>query len=74
MKMFYIVLTQEFCEANTGYRNDCNVFGYAVTTDGRYVASVNALNEFSELFTNIPPVVALTIDDFPITIDVDNAS
>lgn len=66
MEMGYIVLTEQFCLDHKDYIYGVNQFGYAITTDGRYVASVNALNDFPELFEGMTlEHVMLSQDDFP---------
>lgn len=63
---FYLLLNQNFAEENNLYKVGANVFKYSVTTDGRYICSTNALNEFPELFTEIPlQIIQLTGADFP---------
>ena len=73
MSHTYIVVNQAFCQAHEGYTDaKGNKFGYAVTSDGLYVTSVNSLTEFPELFINSQylysmPYVELTPEDFPQT-------
>ena len=62
---FYLVLTQAFCEAHSTYQIGQSRFGYGITTDGRYVTSTNALNDFPELFSGNEPIVKLSMSDFP---------
>ena len=57
-KHFYILLTKEFCETNADYQKGVCGFNYAITKDNRYVASANSLNEFPELFTEVPEIIS----------------
>lgn len=63
---FYVILTEQFCNENNGYTRDNLTFGFSTTIAGQYVASVNSLNEFPELFTGISfSIVPLGKLDFP---------
>ena len=64
----YIVITKQFAEALKGIEGEESNFGYAITKDGRYVCSVNSVNDYPEQFAAIEPyeTVELGIDDFPI--------
>jgi len=66
----YLLLNQAFCEAHQGYQNSTGVFGYAITTNGYYVAAEQTLYDFPELFENDTylfglPIVELQLSDFP---------
>ena len=61
----YLVLSQQFCEENAGYRIGPCIFGYGVTKDGTYVTSINSLQEFPALFEGVPIIpVDLSSQDF----------
>jgi hypothetical protein len=64
--MIVLLLSEEFALKNKGHKNDCNIFDFGITIDGRYVTSLNALNEFPELFegTDFETINVLTTD-FP---------
>ena len=66
----YLVINQQFAQANENYTRDGMTFNYAITLQGDYVCAENSIVEFPELFENSPylfglPVVELTVDDFP---------
>jgi len=67
-RKFFILLTQAFCEQYKGYRQGANVFNYAVTIDGRFVAALNTLSAFSELFPAdyTPEVITIMPEEFPV--------
>lgn len=65
--MKVLLITEEFAKQNKGHRNDCNVFDYGVTIDGRFVCSTNAPGEFPELFENTSfSEIEVQIEDFPV--------
>lgn len=70
MYSFYLILTQDFCEAHIDYQIGASVFGYAVTTNGRYVCSTNALNEFPNIFTGDEEISKIYLSEFPAPPDV----
>lgn len=63
----YIPVTQEFKNANEGAQIGCNALATATTTDGRIVVSLNAVNEFPDLFTDRSWLTLLWLEaeDFP---------
>lgn len=68
----YVLLNKEFCEANQNAENSTGKFGFAVTTDGRYVASSQTISDFPELFQGELPfpgliIIELDVTDFPNT-------
>lgn len=76
MKFFYIIITAAFAHAMQNRESTVNTghyFGYAVTIDSTYVASVNSVNDFPGAFdslsTQMPDstlqVVVLGSSDFP---------
>ena len=66
MKQFFLVITEEFATTNNGYKRLNCIFNSGVTLDGHHVVSVNALNEFPELFDGLElQIVQLTPADFP---------
>ena len=68
-KHCFILVTQTFKNANEGAVNGCNILNTATTSDGRIVISINAVNEFPDLFLDrlhFTPVW-LDINDFPTT-------
>lgn len=68
MEPNYIVVSQDFFNENNGYRSGVNVLNIRQTTNGSYVTSKNALEEFPELFAlleNEPQEVYLVSTDFP---------
>jgi hypothetical protein len=62
----YLIITEEFALENNDFVNGCNKFSSAVTNDGIYVTSPNAIIEFPELFEGKNfPSVELGLNSFP---------
>lgn len=61
----YILISKETAETNLGLTRGQDSFNYAVTKDGRYVTSANALESFADILPPNPEIVTLTDDDFP---------
>jgi hypothetical protein len=64
MKSFYIEVTQDFVDKNTGYKSGCSIIGFGKTKDNKNVCSSNTLNDFPELFdpNNLPQIIQLDSD------------
>ena len=69
MKHCYLIVPQVFAQAHTDTRKECNVMAFAIDKAGRYCISLNAVNEFPEIFMGIGqmtfPVAWLDAEDFP---------
>lgn len=70
-KHCYLIVPEEFAAANNGYTSGASVLVFLQTTDGRWVVSNNAVNEFPEIFnvaglhvSDVEPVW-LGPEDFP---------
>lgn len=61
----YIVISQQVAETNVGLRRGVDTFNYAITLDGRYVCSANALEDFGDILPQGTPIITLTDADFP---------
>ena len=68
-KHCFILVTQTFKNANEGAVNGCNILSTATTLDERIVVSINAVNEFPELFLDRLRFTPIWLDknDFPTT-------
>jgi len=66
MKNYYIEITEDFAATNNGYTKGACIFNSVKTKEGKWVTSVNALNEFPELFEGVEMgvPVALSPEDF----------
>lgn len=69
---FYIVISEEFAFGLQNKESSVtpgNLFGFAQTTDGRYVCSSNCVNDFPDEFAMLGEltVVPLSPLDFPPT-------
>jgi hypothetical protein len=51
-KHCYIPITASFKEAHEGTESGCNVFKTLQTNEGQFVISINAVNEFPDLFAD----------------------
>lgn len=49
-KHCYVKVTKTFYNEFNGYKKGCNVLNAAIDTNGDYYISINAYNEFQELF------------------------
>jgi len=68
----YIVITQEFADSLNGKVSEVTsniLFGFATTTDGRVVTSINSAVDFPIEFDAIKPheIIELSYADFPPT-------
>lgn len=68
----YVILNQQFCEANQNHSNETGFFGFRVTNSGQYVASAQTITDFPELFQGELPfagiiIIELEVSDFPNT-------
>ncbi len=62
----YIEITKKIYDKySEKHKKDVNVFYAVKTKDGRYVCSVNSIDDFPELFPDKPTIITLTSKDFP---------
>lgn len=68
----YVLLNQQFCEANQNAENETGKFGFAITLANEYVCAEQTLIDFPELFTGeilLPGIIIIerSITEFPST-------
>ena len=51
-KHCYVKVSKTWYEANNGYKRGVNMINAKADTSGNYYISINAFNEFQELFDN----------------------
>lgn len=79
MQHCYLIVTADFKTQHNLTANGANVLEFATTSDGRIVCSLNAVNEFPDVFncvdaTNPFPFAWLTPADFPANDLPDNSN
>lgn len=67
---FYILITETFAKSMEGKQSPITpdiYFNYAITTDGRYVCSINSANDFPQDFEALGDLIVMSIrqDEFP---------
>lgn len=68
--MRYLHITEDFANQNEGYHIETNYFGYAITSDGRYVCTAQSKVEFPVIFEGTDfEVIDLQPNDFPQSIE-----
>lgn len=62
----YIVVTTTFKNQHEGTQNGPNVLHFVKTKDNKWVTSINAREEFPDIFSGEIRIIDLSVDDFPI--------